>query len=275
MSAPDSALLPQSFPAAWASEWGEDRIGLFIVLVYKGVRQVFRWIPPGTFQMGSPKNEVDRYEHEIQQAVTLTEGYWLADSACTQALWTAVMGVNPSRFQDNQNNPVENVSWDDARQFIERLNCNFTDLEARLPTEAEWEYACRAGTDTPFSFGHNITPDQVNYNGNYPYAGGVKGMYREKTVPVKSLPANRWGLYEMHGNVLEWCADWFGDYAAEAAVNPVGPVEGSYRVLRGGSWYYNGRLVRSANRLRYVPVYRDGIIGFRLALGQQGAFRQE
>jgi sulfatase modifying factor 1 len=275
MSAPDSALLPQFFPASWASEWGEDRIGLFMVLVYKGVQQVFRWIPPGTFQMGSPENEVDRYEDEIQHAVTLTKGYWLADSACTQALWTAVMGENPSRFQDNQNNPVENVSWDEARQFIERLNSNFPYPDVRLPTEAEWEYACRAGTDTPFSFGHNITPEQVNYNGNYPYAGGIKGLYREKTMPVKSLPANRWGLYEMHGNVFEWSADWYGVYAAEAAVNPVGPVEGSGRVLRGGSWYYDGRSVRSAYRRGSGPDLRYGGIGFRLALGQQGASRQE
>jgi len=267
----NAALFLPVFPAAWASEWGEDRYGLFMVLVYKGVRQGFRWIAPGTFLMGSSISEPERFEDEIQHEVALTQGFWLADSACTQALWAAVMEENPSRFQGDQNNPVENVNWDDARQFIERLNRMIPDLEARLPTEAQWEYACRAGEETvaPFWFGDNITPEKINYNGNYPYARGAKGLYRQKTVPVKSLPANRWGLYEMHGNVWEWCADWYGDYAPSPAIDPVGPFEGSDRVLRGGSWCDSGRLVRSADRDRNVPAFRLGSIGFRLAIANK------
>ena len=266
----DSTLFPKRFPAPWACEWGQDRFGLYLVLDCRGVRQKFRWVLPGTFLMGSPANELEREyfgTDETQHQVTLNRGFWLADSACTQALWQVVMEKNPARFQDNENNPVENVSWNGTLAFITQLNTLFPDLFARLPSEAEWEYACRAGTETPFSFGDNITPEQVNYDGNYPYAGGRKGLYREKTVPVKSLPPNSWGLYEMHGNVWEWCADWLGNYPRQAVTDPIGPDQGSYRVLRGGSWYNFGRLVRSADRNWNGPDDRDDSFGFHLALG--------
>ena len=264
--------LPNPFPEMWADEWGEDRFGLWMALRYKDTKQMFRWIAPGKFLMGSPDTEPERWKNETQHEVTLTQGYWLADSACTQALWRAVTGDNPSRFQGNDDNPVEQVSWDDAQAFIAKLNRLVPGLHARLPTEAEWEYACRAGTSTPFSFGGNITPEQVNYDGNYPYADGEKGLYREKTVPVKSLPPNPWGLYEMQGNVLEWCQDWFvEDYGTEPQVDPQGPATGANRVLRGGSWYDHGWNVRSANRGRLEPGGRYDDFGFRLALGQTGS----
>jgi sulfatase modifying factor 1 len=198
--------------------------------------------------MGSPPDEPERYEDEVQHEVTLSRGFWLADTACTQAFWQAVTGSNPSGFKDDPRNPVEQVSWDDVQAFIAELERRLPGLPVRLPTEAEWEYACRAGTTTPFSFGENITPELVNYDGNYPYAGGEKGLYRQKTVPVASLPANPWGLYEMHGNVWEWCADWYGDYPTEPQVDPQGPQTGDDRVLRGGSWSYIGGYVRSAYR---------------------------
>ena len=262
------------------SPYGVDQFGLYadLEVISRGfikklfgnsnlIIQRFRWIAPGSFMMGSPDSEPERYEGETQHPVTLTKGFWLADSACTQALWKAVVGKNPAHFKDNENNPVEKVSWRDAQAFITQLNTLIPDLSARLPTEAEWEYACRAGTETPFSFGGNITPEQVNYHGNYPYAGGQKGLYREKTVPVKSLPPNPWGLYEMHGNVWEWCADWLGDYPRQAVIDPLGPDQGTFRVLRGGSWYYIGRNVRSANRGGDEPDNRNVNIGFRLALG--------
>jgi formylglycine-generating enzyme required for sulfatase activity len=142
-------------------------------------------------------------------------------------------------------------------------------LEARLPTEAEWEYACRAGTITPFSFGEDITPDQVNYDGNSPYRGSKKGLSRGETVEVASLPANPWGLYEMHGNVWEWCQDWFRAYPAEPVVDPTGPEAGERRVLRGGSWFRNGRNARAACRVRVESGLRGRIDGFRLALGPE------
>lgn len=251
-----------------ASAWGQDGFGLFVDIQIESVIQRFRWIVPGTFLMGSPETELERNEDEIQHSVTLTQGFWLADSACTQALWQAVMmGENLARFQDSPDHPVDSVSWDDVQRFIQLLNTQQPNLQARLPTEAEWEYACRAGTTTPFSFGDTITSEQVNYNGDYPYAGAAKGLYRKKTVPVKSLPPNPWGLYEMHGNVLEWCADWFGDYPTAAVVDPSGPSTRRTRVLRGGSWNAYARWARSADRDRYVPGFRFYYIGFRLTLG--------
>jgi len=240
-------------------------------LNYQGVCQRFRWILPGNFLMGSPENEVEREAlgtDETLHPVTLTRGFWLADTACTQALWRAVMNDNPSRFTGDPGLPVENVSWRDVQQFIERLNALFPDLQAKLPSEAQWEYACRAGTQTPFAFGNNITPELVNYDGNYPYAGGGKGLYRGKTVPVKSLPSNPWGLYEMHGNVWEWCADWYGDYPREAVTDPKGPGQGNGRVVRGGSWGINAWSTRSAYRdWGGPPDDRDAKLGFRLAPG--------
>jgi formylglycine-generating enzyme required for sulfatase activity len=257
----------------WATRLGRDPHGLYADLEIKGVTQRFRWIVPGTFLMGSPKDETERSDDETQHPVTLTQGYWMADKACTQALWRAVMGENPAYFKDNVNNPVEQVSWNDVQEFIIRLNNLVPELEARLPTEAQWEYACRAGTTTPFSFGENITPEQVNYDGNYPYANGEKGLSRGKTIPVKSLPPNPWGLYEMHGNVWEWCYDWYGDYPSEPVVDPVEPSTGATRVLRGGSGGSIGGGVHSASRHGGGPGYR-GSIGFRLSLGQVASTRQ-
>ncbi len=261
---------PQAGQAGrWSSEQalGVDAFGLFGEIRVSGVSQRFRWIAPGHFLMGSPAAEPEREDQEVQHEVTLSRGVWLADTACTQAFWQAVTGSNPSKFKDDPRNPVEQVSWDDVQTFIAELGRQLPGLPARLPTEAEWEYACRAGTTTPFSFGNHITPELVNYDGNNPYAGGEKGLYRHKTLPVASLPANPWGLYEMHGNVREWCADWYGNYPTEPQVDPQGPQTGGLRVLRGGSWFYDGRNVRSADRNGYEPGSRDGYFGFRLALG--------
>ncbi len=254
-------------PPVWASAWGQDAFGFFADLLVHDVRQRFRWIAPGSFLMGSPESEAERYADEIQHPVTLTNGFWLADTACTQALWQAVMNGNPSDFTGDPNLPVESVSWLDVQQFIERMDALFPELRTRLPSEAEWEYACRAGKQTPFSFGSNITPEQVNYHGGYPYAGGKTGLYRGKIVPVKSLPPNPWGLYEMHGNVWEWCADWYEDYPKQAVIDPAGPDDGERRVVRGGCWRYFARYTRSAGRDGYVPDLRDYDFGFRLVSG--------
>jgi formylglycine-generating enzyme required for sulfatase activity len=168
---------------------------------------------------------------------------------------------------------VENVSWDDVvNWFVPKLNKLVRGLDMELPTEAQWEYACRAGRQTPFWFGEQITPDQVNYDGNYPYAGGKKGEYRKNTVPVKALPANGWGLYQMHGNLLEWCSDWLEDYPEGDVVDPKGPAErqdneSARRVLRGGCWLDSGGSCRSARRFAYPPDDRGGAFGFRLCRG--------
>ena len=267
---PAAAFFPDPFPEPWASDWGEDERGLWMGLTVAGVSQRFRWIAPGRFLMGSPADEPERGNSEAQHEVTLSRGFWLADTACTQALWQAVTSANPSGFKDDLRNPVETVSWNAVQAFLAELNRHVPGLQARLPSEAEWEFACRAGTTTAFSFGDNITPEQVNYDGHNPYAGGTKGLFRQKTVPVGSLPANPWGLYEMHGNVWEWCADWYGDYPTTPQVDPTGPQAGDARVLRGGSWNDFGRDARCAYRLRYEPGYRSINFGFRFAPGQGG-----
>ncbi|PPD23601.1 MAG: Sulphatase-modifying factor protein [Methylobacter sp.] len=259
-------VYPAEFPEPWASDWGEDEYGLWMGFTYKGVKQLFRWIEPGTFLMGSPEHEPERNKDETQHTVTLSKGFWLADCTVTQALWQAAMGTNPSEFQ-GEGRPVDRVSWNDAQAFIDTLNGLKPALKLCLPTEAQWEYACRAGIQTPFSFGEQIDSSLVNFDGNNPYINGKRSEYRKQTVAVKSLPPNAWGLYEMHGNVWEWCRDWHGGYPTESVTDPQGPEAGVNRVLRGGSWIFNGRHARSAYRSHYEPDYRYYDFGFRLALG--------
>jgi formylglycine-generating enzyme required for sulfatase activity len=233
------------------------------------ITQRLRWIEPGEFLMGSPEDEPERFSDEgPRHRVRLSQGYWLADTACSQAFWQAVMGGNPSRFTDDPQNPVENVSWDDVQGFLDQLKTLFPGLDADLPTEAEWEYACRAGTETAFSWGNRITPEQANYNGNHVYADGPKGAYRKKTLPVKSFRPNPWGLYQMHGNVDEWCADGQRKYSAEAQVNPRGPAVSDKvgPVVRGGSWLDEPRWLRAAYRRRWPRDWRCDFQGFRFSL---------
>jgi formylglycine-generating enzyme required for sulfatase activity len=266
----------------WMSDEGIDSIGRWAEFKVDSVIQRLRWIEPGEFWMGSTEAERKRFaagdedvlkyfdDEKARHRVRMTQGFWLADTACTQALWQAVTGENPSKFTGDLQLPVEQVSWNDITQhFLPELNRRVPGLKVSVPTEAHWEYACRAGIDTAYSFGETITPEQVNFDGRFPPPGGAKGQYREKTVPVKALAANAWGLYQMHGNVWEWCADGKRTYEAGAASDPVGPQEqgAGGRVLRGGSWYSNGWNCRSADRYADVPDGRSGSIGFRLARG--------
>jgi formylglycine-generating enzyme required for sulfatase activity len=277
---------PPEFPPLWANGWGDDRFGLWVEFQIQDVVQRMRWIEPGEFLMGAPESEAERYSDEgPQHRVRLTQGFWLADSACTQALWLAVMGgENPSYFSDDPQCPVEQVSWDEVDTFLQRLREQMPASSApMLPSEAQWEYACRAGTTTPFNLGENITPEQVNYDGNYPYNGAKEGEYRQRTVPVKSLPANAWGLYEMHGNVYEWCADGMRKYealpAGEVLQARLGPTESASasasRALRGGSWINRARRVRSARRNARTRDDRFDDFGFRLALRSTSPVRPE
>ncbi len=274
---------PNEFPAPWASDWGEDGRGLWQALTYKGARQGFRWIPPTPepFLMGSPESEPGRDSDERQHPVLLTRGLWMAETACAQDLWEAVMGENRARFKGPRR-PVENVSWTDAQSFIARLNRLLhavrgesaagegpEPLRLRLPSEAEWEYACRAGTTGPYAFGDAITREVANFYQPPSDKGDSSERFSGHTVDVGSLPPNAWGLYEMHGNVWEWCADWYGYYPADLVADPVGPASGGARALRGGYWFAIAVHLRSASRDRGSPGRRNLDSGFRLALGPE------
>ena len=231
----------------------------------EGVDMTFAWIPPGTFLMGSPPEEPERYENEVQHRVVVTQGFYLGIHAVTQAQWQAVMSNNPSRFK-GKNRPVERVSWDDCQEFLTKLSQRYG-KRYELPTEAEWEYACRAGTTTPFHFGKTISTEQANYNGNYPYNEGAKGMYRKRTTPVGSFPPNAWGLFDMHGNVWEWCQDVYKPYEDLTTKNTLETedVDENARVLRGGSWGISAWGCRAAYRGRVAPGDRGIDDGFRVA----------
>ena len=217
-------------------------------------------IPSGTFTMGSPSNEVDRSSSEQQHQVTLS-AFKMSKNEITftqyDAFCDATGRTKPDDYWGRGNRPVINVSWNDAKAFADWMGC-------RLPTEAEWEYACRAGTTTPFNSGNNLTTNQANYNGNYPYNGNQTGVYLGKTQSVGSYPSNAWGLNDMHGNVWEWCSDWHDDYGTGSQTNPTGPSAGSYRVYRGGGWGFNAQYCRSSKRGGYYPSYSINSLGFRL-----------
>jgi len=241
-----------------------------------GVKLELVWCPPGTFTMGSPKSEQDAMaaaglkkrwmDDETQHKVTLTKGFWLGKHEVTQRQWQSVMGKNPSRFKSaGLDAPVESVSWNDCQKFLRKLNAP-AGHECRLPTEAEWEYACRAGTATAFHYGNDLDSTQANFNGDCPFENGRKGEYRRTTVKVGSFRPNAWGLYDMHGNVLEWCQDGHGAYPPGAVIDPAGARTGRRRVFRGGSWTYYARRCRSASRMSYVPSFSYQCLGFRVAL---------
>jgi formylglycine-generating enzyme required for sulfatase activity len=223
-------------------------------------------IPGGRFLMGSPETEAQRYDNESPQHYVDVPEFWMGKYVVTQQQWQAIMGNEPSYFK-GKNRPVERVSWNDATKFCQKLSKK-TGRDYRLPSEAEWEYACRAGTTTPFYFGETITGELANYKASETYADEPKGKYRERTTPVGQFPPNAFGLYDMHGNVLEWCQDvWHSDYDG-APVDGSAWVNGgdsSRRVARGGSWYFNPRWCRSAFRDLYFSVEAvDFNFGFRL-----------
>ena len=219
------------------------------------------WCKPGTFMMGSPENEKDQKDDETRHEVTLTKGFYLGKYEVTQAQWTEVNVTNPSQYKGDDL-PVDTVSWKDAMGFCQKL----TELETAagripegwqytLPTEAQWKYACRAGTTTAYAFGNTMTAKQANFD-----------KTEAKTTRGGKYPANDWGLHDMHGNVREWCFDRHEAFAKGTVRDPQGPRDGSKRVYRGGSWNINGRFMRSATRTGHTPGYRNLYLGFRLSL---------
>jgi formylglycine-generating enzyme required for sulfatase activity len=240
------------------------------------------WIPPGTFMMGSPTNEQDRSSIEgPQMLVHTTHGFWMGKYEVTQGEYLNVMGINPSYYNGDRSGPpdndqdygldltrpVEMVSWDDATNYCARLTAQEraagrlpTNYVYRLPTEAEWEFACRAGTTTRFYYGDD--PDYTNL-ANYAWFWDNSDL---QTHSAGLLLPNAWGLYDMAGNVWEWCQDWYAPYPGGNLTDPQGPVTGTYRVWRGGGWYYIGRHLRSARRFNHLPTYTYEGLGFRVVL---------
>ncbi|MFM7267732.1 MAG: formylglycine-generating enzyme family protein [Cyanobium sp.] len=282
------------------------------------------WIPPGRFWMGSPESEPERHESEAPQHLVQVPGSFMSQTPITHGQWREVAGwragpgeswgrelePEPSFFQpsphpkaiswregtfsllpgeaSSDQRPVENVSWEDAMEFCNRLSQR-TGRHYTLPSEAQWEYACRAGTKTPFHFGTTITSELANNDGSYTYANGPKGEYRKQTTPVGMFPANAWGLQDLHGNVWEWCLDeWHATYegaptdgsawlspsesnqTAKKTIENNTSRDEEQRLLRGGSWYIIPRNCRSAYRIHDRPDYADSFVGFRVVCLTQG-----
>ncbi len=219
----------------------------------KGIMLELVLVPAGQFIMGSPLTEPDREDDENQNKVVITKPFYLGKFEVTQEQWMVVMGKNPSNTK-GEKLPVTNVSWDDCQEFINKLN-SMNKGRFRLPSEAEWEYACRAGSTTTFSFGDKITPKDANFSRSK----------LNKTTPVGSYKPNAFGLYDMHGNVVEWCNDWYAKYPKEEVKDPQGPINGSSKILRGGSFsFLFTTVVRAADRFHFTPTYESYSAGLRL-----------
>ena len=275
------ALFASAFFAP-VSAMAQNRLGT------QGSSDEFVLIKGGTFTMGSPQSEPERQTDETQHRVTVSD-FYIAKSPVTQREYRELMGSNPSEF-NGDNLPIENVTWFEAVRFCnarsvqegltpaytisgETVTWNRSANGYRLPTEAEWEYACRAGTTTPFNIGSNITDKEANCYNNYGYnnnsSGRVTGGYRGRTTPVNSYHANSWGLFDMHGNVADWCWDWYGEYGTAAPTNPTGPATGTLRINRGGGWNDFPKHIRSAYRAATPPDNSSFNLGFRLARNAQ------
>jgi formylglycine-generating enzyme required for sulfatase activity len=253
-SRPTSPVKPQDDVGQKAGEVITNELGM-----------KFAWIPPGTFMMGSPESEEYRNSNETSHKVIITKGFYLGIYTVTQEQWEGLMENNPSGNKGAKL-PVHGVSWEDCQEFIKKLNAK-TNGGYRLPTEAEWEYACRAGTTTAYSFGDNITPKDANYASSILVSFFTLFVFNSPKA-VGSYKSNAFGLYDMHGNVEEWCEDWYGDYySAGVVTDPKGTVTGEYRILRGGSCDVGGSDARSSYRNSRTPTGRFFSLssGFRLA----------
>jgi uncharacterized protein (TIGR02996 family) len=228
------------------------------------------FVPPGSFLMGSPPDEERREDDEGPlHPVHISKGFWLGVHPVTRQQWRSVLqSPPPGRFQPDDS-PVDGVSYRDAQDFLQALS-RLSGRHCRLPTEAEWEYACRAMTSTAFAFGQSLSGHQANFDATFPYNTNERTDWLQQTTKPGCYPSNAWGLQDMHGNVWEWCQDWYDAryYANSPTIDPQGPSHGSFRVLRGGSWYSYGWLCRSANRDRFAPESGAGNYGLRVAMDQ-------
>ncbi len=241
------------------------------------IGMAFVLIPAGKFMMGSPDTEPGHRANEKPvHEVVIGNAFYLGVHLVTQSAYLTVTGKNPSRFTLTEGGgpdyPVESVSWEEAVTFCRKVSERPEERAAgrtyRLPTEAEWEYACRAGTTTPFSFGESFNSTQGNFDAAYPYGEGEPARSIGRTTPVARYPASAWGLHDMHGNVWEWCSDWYAEayYSTLPLRDPPGPAEGRFRVLRGGSWKNQATACRAEYRNALAPHQRDSATGFRVVL---------
>lgn len=268
IEAAEPVASPKTVPTNTPGLWLEPVTGMTFVKV-----------PAGCFQMGQsteetrslrrgiPSGDYEKYYlDEIPQHKVCVDEFWMGIHEVSQREWQKVMGFNPAVFQEDVDFPVEMVSWDDAQLFINKLNELNNTSEFRLPTEAEWEYAARAGTTTMYNTGDTINSTQANFNGTFPFALNLRDTYRKSPTKVGSFPANAFGLYDMHGNVWEWCSDWYqADYYLKSQDrNPSGPETGQMRVLRGGSWFRYSAHIRAATRYKNKNVGQYADTGFRL-----------
>lgn len=259
---------PTPVPAKPAETWQEPLTGMKFVK-----------IPGGCFLMGQSQEELrllkreishDDYEKyyadELPQHKVCLDEFWMGIHEVTQNEWQKVMGFNPAVFQESPDYPVDMVSWDDAQLFADKLNGLNNSSQFRLPTEAEWEYAARAGTTTLYHTGDTITGSQANFNGTFPFAMNLRDQYRKSPTAVGTFPANAFGLYDMHGNAWEWCGDWYQSdyYKKSPSQNPPGPLTGQMRVLRGGSWFRYSGHIRAATRYKNKASGQYADTGFRL-----------
>ena len=291
------ALLLAALPAASRQEQDKDSEKA----ITNSIDMKLVLIPTGKFQMGSPATEDEREDKESRHEVTISRAFYMGVYEVTQAEYAKVLGErtvngarnpwnNGARFDKDRgggpDHPMENLEWDRAVEFCKRLSGLAAEKKAgrtyRLPTEAEWEYCCRAGTDTPFPQGKSLSSKEANFNGNFPYGDAAKANYLRRTSKVGSYKANAWGLYDMQGNVSEWCSDWYDPdyYKNSPKKDPTGPEKGVlptgfkdrntpgvgqwYRAIRGGSWLDEARGCRSAYRFRAMPNEPYQFIGFRV-----------
>jgi formylglycine-generating enzyme required for sulfatase activity len=261
-------LAPGSREAQERQRQAVRQLGLPLEVRTRKTGIALRLVPAGSFTMGSPSGQMGRADNETQHQVTLTKAFYCGRYEVTQGQWEQVMGRNPSYFKNAGGDaPVEQVSWGDCQAFVKRL-CRMEGAPEgtyRLLTEAEWEYACRGGTQTAFCYGDDLDASLANFNGDQPYGKGGKGEVRQGTVRVGSFQPNAFGLYDMHGNVWEWCQDGFGEYVSGPVTDPLGHASGNAGVSRGGGWDFSAKDCRSASRLRYAHPFRCLYVGLRLA----------
>jgi len=259
---------PASQPSFAGTKAGDERDVAGVALC---------WCPPGKFRMGSPPGESERRVDEEQVDVTLTKGFWMGKYEVTQSLWKRVVGPLPASVMTAQGDdfPVFNVTFAEAEDFCRQLTAQARTAgtlpagwEFRLPTEAQWEYACRAGTRTATAFGDRLSSRQANFKGNFPYNGAEKGPTVGRPERVGRYPANAWKLHDLHGNVFEWCRDWYHARLPGGTDPDLSNKPGSSRVRRGGCWADEGWACRSAWRLRFEPDRRSDHIGFRVVAVQ-------